>query len=127
MNRIEKIQLILEEFYNPKNLTANHNLIFSEFSDKLEAKDIHEIIYKLEKDGFLTHLDWYTGGVGGNITFEGGLFYDNGGYIENERRIKAETNRQVMINIIVALGTGLAGIYALVQLVMYIFVSYCSC
>ncbi len=125
MNRIEKIQFLLEEFYNPENPTANHNLVLSEFYGKFQPKDIHEIIYKLEKDGYLTNIEFYKGGVGGNITFEGGLFYESGGYAQQLKDVKSKRFRQSLSNIIVAFGAGLAGLYALWQIYIGILNHFC--
>ena len=56
------------------------------------------------------------------VNLKGILFWNEGkgGYVQQLKDIKAEKYRLNLLNIIIALGTGLAGLYALVQFFVWL-------
>lgn len=113
MNRIEKIQIVLEYFYRDNNGTANSFLDVSEFKE-ITYKDLHEIANKLEKDGFLDKVKKESNGIDANSTFEGGLFYESGGYseqIKQDKLITKKLEKENYLRLIVGVGSVIVAVY----------------
>jgi len=99
-----------------ENLTAYYEKVLH---IKIGEPVIKITIKKLETDGFIESFD-----DGWRMTVNGYLFE---GYAQKKKDIKAERYRTNLFNVIGTVGTGLAGLYALVQILEYFFSLFCHC
>ena len=79
---------------------------------KMNDKEHNACIAKLKKDGFVSAED--------KITFEGILFYNNGGYAQQEKAKIWATNKDTAYTLAVGIGTALAGLYAFAQIIKWL-------
>lgn len=61
------------------------------------------------------------------IIFKGKVFIENGGYTQKEKIVKREIFRQTLAIWITAIGTGLAGIYGLFEILKWLGKTLCFC
>ncbi|OFY84425.1 MAG: hypothetical protein A3K10_00710 [Bacteroidetes bacterium RIFCSPLOWO2_12_FULL_31_6] len=102
MDRIKELDRVLEHFY--KKEPEQHGI---NFATKIHDTDIPElkgklnvIIRKLKKDGYLEDLVINSDGTGGQglISFEGGLLYESGGYMELHKKEKRKRRRAIIVD-----------------------------
>ena len=116
MSSTEKIQEFLSQAYNGIRTDGTSDVGSIKSINGADKVFFKQVTTKLVKDGYiLDNVKVTNHNVKVEITFEGRLFYESGGYTEQLRQSKSKTNRQNLLNIIVALGTGFAGVYALWQ------------
>lgn len=82
------------------------------------------ILNKLIKDGFaeqkINRIEPDVMKQEYCITFEGLLHSQMGGYIQNQKDKKRERRNLNLVNFCLAVGTALAGLYALTELIKYL-------
>lgn len=61
------------------------------------------------------------------VTLEGIMLIELGGYCQKIKDIKSERNHTYLSNVVIAFGTGLAGLYALVQFFQFLWEYFCFC
>ncbi len=91
---------------------------------------INEIIYKLEKDELIRLYDetneFEIKDRKYFITVEGRIFMQNGGYQEKKKRESTLNNLQLLMTVVIAVGTGLAGLYSLGKFLLWCFHHFCK-
>ena len=104
---------LLNESFKKMNTNGTVNISFpNAFADKLE------------RDGYL--IDTKNGDGDNNkylVTLEGIIFIESGGYVQKRKNEIRTSFLQTLAIWVTAIGTGLAGIYALIQL-MKMFCGY---
>lgn len=123
----EKLDLVLEyiesitmppfrTFTDAQSELAERGIKFGKYSDEL-----FRMLMKLETDKIIhTELD------SNNIkryyaTFDGNLFVSKGGYVEKEKRESTSAYLKSIELCVIAIGTGVAGLYALCQFAQWIY------
>ena len=97
---------------------------YGEVSKKMHINEIPSILGKLAKDGYLdieiaeSKDPLFESDKKYMITFEGKLLNESGGYRYKARRDAISTNLQLAQTWAISLGTALAGLYALYQIVI---------
>jgi hypothetical protein len=98
----------------------------------IQEHELLPIIYKLYRDNF---LDFFYENLDGEklgnrpkqirISFEGIMFIDNKGYVQARLNREAESSRIKFNELIIMIGTGLAGLYALIQFLQWLHSTIC--
>lgn len=140
MTSLEKLDIVLlclEKHHSEKR----HDLIsIAQILDKeksgVEFGEINSILIKLQKDGYV-HIQETAIGDFFMITFEGRVFNEQGGYVEMQQeknRIslleaaqRAANVRMVLLTRIVAIGTSVAALYYLLEMVKYFWHLFHGC
>jgi|GEM_PF-5804757 hypothetical protein len=126
LTAIQKLGALLEYFIKEKSTKVS----FSDMTTRFNATpgQIREILDRLLSDGYVrefTHTqptargpnEWETY----SSTFDGRLFYDNGGY-KQESKVTASSNQNEYIRtLILTYGTALAGLYGLFEILKWLF------
>ena len=124
LTAIEKLDALLTYFVSEKSTKVS----FSDLTSRFNATpgQIREILDRLLSDGYVrefTHThpmgtsEWETY----SSTFDGRLFYDNGGY-KHEAKVTASLNQNEYIRtLILTYGTALAGLYGLFEILKWLF------
>lgn len=132
MTAIEKLDKVLNIFYNSDRKGGfDYAELFKATSHLLEYKDeLNKIIKKLRKDE-LIYIEDITAShdfVRAEVyflTIEGMIFVENKGYGQQNKNAKIKRNRDIANAQAVGIGTALAGLYALWEIVksilLYIF------
>ena len=122
MDRISKLDSVLEWMYlnnkpsHSKDICENANI-------KVSDNEAYKILCKLSKDGYADVVNniWVF-----EINYNGIIFFESGGYKAEIQDLKSRRNLHDRINKIVALGTFLAGIYALIETLKFLLnIFYC--
>lgn len=85
-----------------------YSKIMMEFKD-LSKDHLYLILDKLCDDNYVKKgkdSEWL-------ITYNGVMFLAHGGYAQQLKDVKTKNRRQVLVNVIISLGTGFAGLYAI--------------
>ena len=127
MTPIDKLDFVLNamengfegHYRNPTEIIKHHDMV-----GKININELPAIINKLVKDGY---LDFEVGGSKDiifdsdkkyMITFEGKLLNEQGGYRYKDKRDSISTNLRLAQTWAIALGTVLAGLYGLYELII---------
>ncbi|MEJ7827581.1 MAG: hypothetical protein WKF91_05280 [Segetibacter sp.] len=130
MTSLEKIDEILRLFLSNKKAGKLYLQISDISHPEINSLDIHPIINQLLKDGYLdTHTlkppesmrEFVSDTVSYYLSFMGEIFYEQGGYKNAEKRKTISANLQSLATWVIAIGTGLAGIYGLYEMIKSIF------
>ena len=124
LSTIEQLDKIL-------NYSYDNNLMFTEYDIKkyfendkemslLGIGDIKLILDKLANDSYIDNKTYGTDRQY-RITWNGKYFKENGGYIQQRKDIKAKKYRENLLNVIMSLGTGFAGLYGLIYLLKLLY------
>lgn len=113
----EKLDRILKYLYDEfekGNAQLRHSKSICQLAGlKINSNEAYMILEKLNLDGYLTVSDsnqWMF-----SINYEGIMFLRYGGYKQQLKDIKRKRLKNDLYNILVAVGTSLAGFYALWQ------------
>lgn len=109
----QKLDLILDYYRKNKQLNDTD---WQELSKNVGI-DLNELQMKLEKDELIKLRD---GRPTHQLTIEGQLFE---GYVNQRNRLDAETHLNKVQTMVISIGTGAAGLFALIQFFQWI----CSC
>ena len=96
-----------------------------------EIDELARVLYKLEKDNFVKIRDITI--VPGTvkryfmITFEGKLFWQQNGYDQQEKDSRTKRNRDTAFALSVGIGTALAGLYGLFEIIKLLSQSVFHC
>lgn len=123
----EKLDQILKYLYNEyqnENLKYAHSKTICHFADlQVNPTEAYTILLKLNADGYVdmsASNQWMF-----QINYDGILFYRSGGYKQELKDLKRKRIKNDIYNVMVALGTSLAGAYAIWEI--YKEVSNCIC
>ena len=137
---IEELDRVLSSIKNKKNANsyAIHQRVIieqgvTEEKISITADKTEKILSKLVKDGFISEI--YVPETGSwptyDITFEGSVFLEQGGYKQQKRKTDAEIARTKIINITIAVTGGIAALYYLFEIarvyVAPVWQHYCHC
>lgn len=92
--------------------------------DRLSNDDIDLIVDKLSEDNYIYKFPEATPSLF-KIHYNGVILIQSDGYAGLYKRLKAEDNRNYVLNVATALGTSLAGAYGLLEIGRYVFGSFC--
>jgi hypothetical protein len=124
MSSIGKLDFVLRsmQYYDGQYLNLTEITKQSEILGKININELPSIVNKLVKDGYLdfeTKLSndtIFESDKKYMITFEGKLLIETGGYGDKAKREAISTNLKLVQTWAIAVGTALAGLYALYQL-----------
>lgn len=126
MTSIDKLDFVLNsmsKYFDGHYLTLTEITKFSEILDKININELPSIIGKLYKDGYVDFEiadkkdPIFESNKNYMITFEGKLLNEFGGYRYKKKRDAISTNLQLSQTWAIAVGTALAGLYALYQII----------
>ena len=118
-----KNEKILDNFlielseYNQKNKLSSRPEYLLKQNKEISDQDKYLILQKFVKDGYAnesTKEEYW-------ITFLGKMFIDNGGYVKQKQKETITKNFQLMQTWAIAIGTALAGLWALYLFLKEIF------
>ena len=126
MTSIDKLDFVLNAMYNYIDghyLDLTEITKLSEILGKININELPSIIDKLNKDGYVnyelgdTKDSIFQSTKKYMITFEGKMLNETGGYRYKSKRDAISTNLQSAQTWAIAVGTVLAGLYALYQII----------
>ena len=127
MTAIDKLDFVLNAMNNYIDghyLDLTEITRLSEILGKININELPSIINKLEKDGYV-HSNIsdqkdiiFKTDKKYMISFEGKLLNENGGYRYKKKRDSISASLQLVQTWAIALGTVLAGLYALYQIII---------
>lgn len=111
-NKLDKILKYLYNEYEKEKLNYEHSKTICHLSElKVNPTEAHMVLLKLNADGYVDMSDsnqWMF-----RINYNGILFSRSGGYKQALNDLKRKRIKNDIYNVIVALGTFLAGAYAI--------------
>ena len=118
MNPEKKLDKVLKYLYaefTEENIKFQHSKSICEFGElNVNPAEAYMILNKLNIDGYVDVFEsnqWCF-----KINYNGILFHRNGGYQQELKDLKRKRFKEDTFNIIIAVGTLLAGLYAIWQL-----------
>lgn len=121
---MDKILKTLYENENKIDIGDHLSINLSANNYGLNNTEIAEVWSKLERDNYIYE---YTKNSGHRINLEGMIFIQNGGYTQQQKDLKLERTKTTIFNLAVGIGTGLAGLYALVQFLLFLWQHFYQC
>lgn len=117
-----------------KNIALPFDSLLKEFEVPRQRHEFFKsLIKKMEKDGFVYMMDKYDENTDISqfasrswLTAEGYYFIEHGGYTNLTQKKQREKMLQLLAIWVAAIGTGLAGLYALIQFFQWICSFYCN-
>lgn len=111
-DKLDKILTYLFDEYEKENLKYEHSKIICHFAElKVNSTEAYMVLLKLNEDGYVDMLDsnqWMF-----QINYNGILFCRSGGYKQELKDLNRKRIKNDIYNVMVALGTSLAGAYAI--------------
>ncbi len=111
-NKLDKILKYLYNEYEKEHLKYEHSKTICHLSElKVNPTEAHMVLLKLNADGYVDMSDsnqWMF-----RINYNGILFSRSGGYKQALNDLKRKRIKNDIYNVMVALGTFLAGAYAI--------------
>lgn len=118
MNEFEKIDKVLS--YLNSKITESVLPSHLPMQINIDSNEGLEILRKLVKDGYATE-ETFNKEIHFYSTFDGRLFEKQGGYIQINKNIIAETNLKNRLNKITSYAAGLAGLYVIFEFLLWIY------
>ena len=110
--KLDQILTSLHKEYQKENLKYRHCKEICEFSQlKVNPNEAYMILLKLNQDGYVNVLESNQWSF--QINYNGILFYRSGGYVQELKDLKRKRIKNDIYNVVVGLGTFLAGAYGL--------------
>jgi hypothetical protein len=120
LQKLDKILEILKK--NKEHRVRMKEIIHS--NKEITYDNFDMIINKLMKDGYVDRPYDFSNPLSDtfySLTFEGLVFHDKGGYIEQERQLKISTCNKRIQNILLTYGTTFAGVYGIFEILKWFF------
>ena len=110
--KLDKILTYLYTEYEKENLKYEHSKSICHFAElKVNPTEAYMVLLKLNADGYVDMLDSNQWSF--QINYNGILFCRSGGYKQELNDLKRKRIKNDIYNVVVGLGTFLAGAYAL--------------
>lgn len=110
--KLDKILTYLYNEYEKENIKYEHSKTICHFAElKVNPTEAYMVLLKLNSDGYVNMSDsnqWMF-----QINYDGILFYRSGGYKQELNDLKRKRIKNDIYNVVVGLGTFLAGSYGL--------------
>jgi hypothetical protein len=113
--KLDKILTYLYTEYEKENLKYEHSKSICHFAElKVNPTEAYMVLLKLNADGYVDMLDSNQWSF--QINYNGILFCRSGGYEQELKDLKRTRFKNDIYNVMVAVGTSLAGLYAVWQI-----------
>ncbi len=110
--KLDKILTYLYTEYEKENLKYEHSKSICHFAElKVNPTEAYMVLLKLNTDGYVDMLDSNQWSF--QINYNGILFCRSGGYKQELNDLKRKRIKNDIYNVVVGLGTFLAGAFAL--------------
>ncbi|HEY5328108.1 MAG TPA: hypothetical protein VIJ27_13985 [Mucilaginibacter sp.] len=124
---IKKLDLVLGIVAEETNNTSIATIVLKG-KEKVSGSDVHFVLDKLVEDKYVHFIGGpLPANVTENtafsysITFNGLVFHQQGGYSREHKNRRAKARKDAAYTIVVAVGTFLAGLYTLFEIVKWVF------
>ena len=124
LSPLQKLDRVIGILANSGGNQKSKAQIIFEANDEITYVDIEMLFNKLIKDGYAEKPYGDSNPLNQTIyvlTFEGLIFYQKGGYKKEEKIIKLRLLKDEVYTYSVAIGTGLAGLYALFEMLKWVY------
>jgi|SRR5471030_1337930 len=123
LSPLQKLDKILGILIISKEKRASMVQILLDANDEITYNDFDIVTTKLIKDGYIERPYGFSNPESHTIyslTFEGLIFYQKGGYIYYSKNEKRKNIKDTIYIWAVAIGTSLAGIYGLFEILKWV-------
>jgi len=119
-NKLDQILLYLYNEYQRKNLNHNHSIDICELAGlNVDSEESYLILLKLNHDGYVDVSNSSRNLF--RLNYNGIFFHRSGGYKQKLKDLERDRFKKDIYNWMIAIGTSLAGLYALWQFGLEIF------